>query len=75
MMFVLIKAELFLPIVGFIFVAESLSVVLQISGFKLTRRFSKDKTGKRIFFRAPIHDHFRLMLKESWVQMSWPFPR
>src|SRR5690606_15085346 len=54
MMFVLIKAELFLPIVGLVFVAESLSVVLQIGGFKLTRKFCKDGQGRRLFLRAPI---------------------
>lgn len=65
MMFVLIKAELFLPIVGFIFLIEALSVTLQISGFKLTRKFSKDKTGRRIFLRAPLHDHFKLKWKDQ----------
>ena len=49
MMFVLLKIELFLPIVGVVFLAEALSVLLQISGFKLTKRFSKDKAG-----RAPV---------------------
>lgn len=63
MMFVLIKAELFLPIIGLIFLAESLSVVLQIGGFKLSRRFSHDRVGRRIFLRAPIHDHFKIAWK------------
>ncbi len=66
MMFVLVKAELFVPIVGIIFLAESISVVLQISYFKITKRLSADGQGKRIFRRAPIHDHFRLAWKESY---------
>jgi phospho-N-acetylmuramoyl-pentapeptide-transferase len=52
MMFVLLKIELFLPIVGGVFLAEALSVLLQISGFKFTKRFSADRTGRRIFLRA-----------------------
>jgi phospho-N-acetylmuramoyl-pentapeptide-transferase len=66
MMFVLVKAELFLPIIGLIFVAEAMSVVLQISGFKLSRKFSKDRIGRRIFLRAPIHDHFKLSWKAHY---------
>ncbi len=63
MMFVLIKAELFLPIVGVIFVLEAASSFGQIGYFKLTRRFSADKQGKRIFLRAPLHEHYKLKWK------------
>lgn len=66
MMFVLVKAELFLPIVGIVFVSEALSVVIQISWFKLTRKFRKDKTGQRIFLRAPLHHHFQIKLKDQF---------
>jgi phospho-N-acetylmuramoyl-pentapeptide-transferase len=45
---------LLLPIVGFMFVAETLSVVLQIGYFKLTG-------GKRLFKMAPLHYHFELL--------------
>jgi phospho-N-acetylmuramoyl-pentapeptide-transferase len=45
------KQELLLPIVGGIFVIETLSVVLQVGSFKLR--------GKRIFRIAPIHHHFQ----------------
>ena len=47
---VIIKQELVLAIVGGIFVAEALSVILQVGSFKLT--------GKRIFRMAPLHHHF-----------------
>jgi len=45
---------LLLPIVGFMFVAEALSVILQVGYFKLTG-------GKRIFKMAPLHLHFELL--------------
>ena len=47
---VIIKHELVLAIVGGIFVAEALSVILQVGSYKLT--------GKRIFKMAPLHHHF-----------------
>lgn len=67
MAFVLIRAELFLPIVGFIFVAEALSVFLQIGYFKLTRKFRADKQGQRLFLRAPIHHHFQIKYKDDYA--------
>lgn len=47
------RQELMLFIVGGIFVIEAVSVILQVSYFKLTG-------GKRIFWVAPIHHHFHL---------------
>ncbi len=47
------KTEVFLAIVGGIFVIEALSVILQVSYFKITK-------GKRIFKMSPIHHHFEL---------------
>ncbi len=49
---VMIKDELLLAIVGAVFVVETLSVILQVSRFKLTK--------KRIFLMAPLHHHFEL---------------
>ncbi len=66
MMFVLLKIELFLPVVGVVFLGEALSVLLQITGFKVTKRLSKDKTGRRLFLRAPLHHHFQLKWKERF---------
>lgn len=48
-----VKQELLLPIVGGVFVMETLSVILQMSSYKLRK-------GKRIFRMAPIHHHFEL---------------
>lgn len=56
---VITKHEIVLAVVGGIFVIETLSVVLQVSSFKLT--------GKRIFRMAPIHHHFELK--------GWPEPK
>lgn len=46
------RCELLLAVFGGIFVAETLSVILQVTSFKLT--------GKRIFKMSPIHHHFEL---------------
>lgn len=51
-MMVLGDAELWTPLVGVIYVAECLSVILQVISFKTT--------GKRIFKMAPLHHHFEL---------------
>ena len=56
---VVVRQELVLLIMGGIFVAETLSVMLQVASFKMT--------GKRIFRMAPLHHHFELK--------GWPEPR
>jgi phospho-N-acetylmuramoyl-pentapeptide-transferase len=48
-----LKMPIFILIVGFIYLAECISVILQVGYFKLTR--------KRLFKMAPIHHHFELM--------------
>jgi phospho-N-acetylmuramoyl-pentapeptide-transferase len=50
---VVTKNEILLLIVGGVFVAEALSVMIQVVSFK-TR-------GKRVFKMAPIHHHFELL--------------
>jgi phospho-N-acetylmuramoyl-pentapeptide-transferase len=50
---VMIKQELLLPFIGGVFVIEALSVILQVTSYKLRK--------KRIFKMAPIHHHFELM--------------
>jgi phospho-N-acetylmuramoyl-pentapeptide-transferase len=47
------NVDLLLPIVGGLFVLETLSVIMQVASFRLTRR--------RIFRMAPIHHHFELL--------------
>ena len=50
---------LLLPVIGFIFVAEVLSVIIQVAYFKYTKaRYGK---GRRIFKMTPLHHHFELL--------------
>ncbi len=56
---ILVKKELWLVIIGGVFVAENLSVIIQVLYYK--------RTGKRIFKMAPIHHHFELS--------GWPEPK
>jgi len=55
--FIFIKAGFYLPVVGFIFVLEFLSTLLQIGYYKLTK--------KRIFLMAPIHHHFQIKMRKA----------
>ncbi|MEN9936256.1 MAG: hypothetical protein RLZZ387_2835 [Chloroflexota bacterium] len=50
---------LLLPVVGAVFVAEALSVMIQTSYFKWTKR--RTGTGRRVFKMAPLHHHFELL--------------
>ncbi len=56
---VIVRQELVLFIMGGVFVAETVSVILQVASFKLT--------GRRIFRMAPLHHHYELK--------GWPEPR
>ena len=49
----MLKIPIFIVIVGFIYLFEVISVIIQVLYFK--------KTGKRFFKMAPIHHHFELM--------------
>jgi len=56
---VMVRQELVLVIMGGVFVMETLSVIIQVTSYKLT--------GKRIFAMAPLHHHYELK--------GWPEPR
>ena len=56
---VLVRQEIVLLIMGGVFVVETVSVMMQVTSYKLT--------GKRIFRMAPLHHHFELR--------GWPEPR
>ncbi|MCB0158057.1 MAG: phospho-N-acetylmuramoyl-pentapeptide-transferase, partial [Caldilineaceae bacterium] len=47
---------LLLPVIGFVFVAETVSVMIQVSYFKLTKRIYGE--GRRVFRMTPLHHHF-----------------
>jgi phospho-N-acetylmuramoyl-pentapeptide-transferase len=53
----IIRKELLIPVLCGIFLVESLSVVLQVSWFKRTKR--KYGAGRRIFLMAPLHHHYQ----------------
>lgn len=55
-MCILLKKEFLLPIIGGVFFAETLSVIIQVSYFKWTKK--KHGEGKRLFRMSPIHHHF-----------------
>lgn len=55
---ILTKQEFLLPFIGGVFILEAVSVMLQVSYFKLTKR--NGGVGKRIFLQAPLHHHFQL---------------
>jgi phospho-N-acetylmuramoyl-pentapeptide-transferase len=52
-----VRKELLIPVLCGIFLAENLSVVLQVSYFKYTRK--KYGEGRRIFLMAPLHHHYQ----------------
>ena len=54
---ILIRKELLLPILCGIFLVESLSVIIQRSWFKYTKR--KYGEGRRVFLMAPLHHHYQ----------------
>jgi phospho-N-acetylmuramoyl-pentapeptide-transferase len=62
---VLIKKELFIPILGGIFFMETISVIIQRLYFKYTKK--KFGEGKRVFKMAPMHHHFEMV--------GWPEPK
>ena len=60
---VIVRQEIVLAIMGGIFVVEALSVMLQVSWFKYTKR--KYGEGRRILKMAPLHHHFE---KSGWKE-------
>jgi len=60
---IVIRQELVLFLVGGIFVAETVSVMLQVSYFKYTRR--RFGEGRRLFLMTPIHHHFQ---RKGWTE-------
>ena len=55
---IIIKKELLIPILCGVFFIESLSVIIQVTYFKYTKR--KLGKGKRVFLMAPLHHHYQL---------------
>ena len=57
---------LILLTVGIVYIAETLSDIIQVSYFKLSRRMTGE--GKRIFRMAPLHHHLEL---GGWTGKKW----
>ena len=55
---ILTKQEFLLPFIGGVFILEAVSVMLQVSVFKLTKRGGQP--GRRIFKMTPLHHHFEM---------------
>jgi phospho-N-acetylmuramoyl-pentapeptide-transferase len=60
---IVIRQELMLFLVGGVFVIEALSVLLQVSYFKYTKR--RFGAGRRIFLMSPLHHHYQ---KRGWAE-------
>ena len=60
---VITRQEIVLFIMGGVFVAETVSVMLQVGWFKYTKK--KYGEGRRIFLMAPLHHHFE---KKGWTE-------
>ncbi len=60
---VITRQEIVLGIMGGVFVAEALSVMIQVAWFKYTKR--RYGEGRRIFLMAPLHHHFE---KKGWAE-------
>src|SRR2546428_8550774 len=65
---VLTKQEFMLVLVGGVFVLEALSVMLQVSFFKMTKRTTG--TGRRMFKMTPLHHHFEM---QNWKESKIVF--
>ena len=67
---IIIKMELLLPILCGIFFAESISVIMQVSYFKYTKK--KYGEGRRIFLMSPLHHHFqKKQIPESKITLRF----
>ena len=62
---ILMHTEILLAVIGFVFVCEALSVIIQVISFQTT--------GKRVFRMSPIHHHFELGGWSEWkvVTVFW----
>ncbi len=54
---IIIRKEMLIPIISGVFLAENLSVVIQVAYFKYTK--NKYGEGKRVFLMAPLHHHYQ----------------
>ncbi len=61
------NAEVLMIIAAIVFILEALSVVIQVSVFKITKKIYHTTEGKRLFKMTPIHHHFEL---SNWSEVK-----
>ena len=61
------KAEFLMVTAGIIYVFEALSVIIQTTVFKITKKIYHTKEGKRVFKMTPIHHHFEM---SGWSELK-----
>jgi len=68
---IVIRKELLIPVLCGIFLVENLSVMIQVSYFKYTRK--KYGEGRRIFLMSPLHHHYQKkgMFETKIVTRFW----
>jgi phospho-N-acetylmuramoyl-pentapeptide-transferase len=54
---IIIRKELLIPIICGVFLIENLSVIIQVTFFKYTKR--KYGEGRRVFLMSPLHHHYQ----------------
>lgn len=62
-----LKVEFLMVIAAMVYVLEALSVVIQSTVFKITKKIYHTKEGKRLFKMTPIHHHFEL---SGWSEIK-----
>lgn len=64
------NAEVLMIIAAIVYILEALSVVIQVSVFKITKKIYHTTEGKRLFKMTPIHHHFEL---SKWSEIKIDF--
>jgi len=61
------KTEFLMVISGIVYILEALSVLIQTTVFKITKKIHHTKEGKRLFKMTPIHHHFEM---SGWSELK-----
>lgn len=61
------KTEFLMVIAGIVYILEALSVLIQTTVFKITKKIHHTKEGKRLFKMTPIHHHFEM---SGWSELK-----
>ena len=64
---VVCKTEFLMVIAGIVYILEALSVLIQTTVFKITKKIHHTKEGKRLFKMTPIHHHFEM---SGWSEIK-----